>query len=357
MRWQRVFGIGAIVLWALAGAAASAGQGLVAGIYPGAARDRQAGDVTVQVYLTHASFKQVSTWYAGKVGAMTESAANSLGYADAGVGNPGRTVGEIGADVEAIRRGHVVMDQSTVVRSLKDMTATKDVGVVCEAMRRNTAKDGSADSAPVAPNEDTSGSADAQAAAMQRQLQQMQAKLDQANRQMLAETTPLDRKIGAMSDLFAGLRYEAMAGLHGHTKQDLLKVYARYKHLETSWYPTVKTANGPESYDRWLLARDRAKLKGEMHAGAAPAQAGAADMQSLSAKIQAAAAAGRMDEVQRLSAQMRQGMVGAQSNAHQGRAAQLKDRWDFWLAFLKDLDAHAYRTRIWINTQPSSWGY
>lgn len=357
MRGKGGWGVTGLVLWAFAATAAAAGQGLVAGVYPGAVRDKQAGDVTVRVYLTNAPLRQVSAWYAGKVGAMTKTGAESLGYGDQAGGNVGRAVGAVGADVETIRLGHVVMDQSMVVRSLKDMTATKDVGVVCEAMHLKAATDGAAQSSSASEGSSSGGAGDAQAQSMMQQLQQMQAKVNQANQQMLAQTSPVDRKIGAMSDLFDGLRYEAMAGLHGHTKQELLDVYAKYKHLETAWYPTVKTADGPESYDKWRLARARAELKGQVHAQAAPAQAGAVDMQALSARIQAAAAAGRMDEVQALSGQMQRAMQSQQGTAAQGGKSITKDRWSFWMGFLKDLDGHAYRTRIWINTQPKTWGY
>lgn len=357
MRWQRLLAVSGLLFGLLIGAAADAGQGLLAGIYPGAVRDKHAGDVTVRVYLTHAPFKRVCGWYARKVGAMTEKGADSLGFADKSSGNGGRTVGEVEPGVEMVRQGHVLMDQSTVVRSLKDMTATRDVGVVCEGLRRVSAANQAGGPQDTSEPGRSSGAEDAQAQAMMKQLQQMQAKLNEANQQMLAQTSPEDRKIEAMSDLFDGLRDEAMAGLHGHTKQDLLKLYAKYKHLETAWYPTVKTANGSESYDRWLLERDRAELKAQAQAGGAPARADASNMQALSARIQAAAAAGRMDEVQRLSMQMRRGMAGAQANASGTRQTAVKDQWLFWLDFLKDLDAHAYRTRIWVNTRPSSWGY
>lgn len=357
MKWRRRWRIDGLVLWAFAATAVAGGQGLVAGAYPGAVRDKQAGDVTVQVYLTNAPLKQVSAWYTRKVGAMTEKGAESIGYADAANGNAGRTVGEVDAGLGKTRLGHVVMDQSTVVRSLKDMTATKDVGVVCEAMHRSAEKRATAPSQATSGVGQTSGAGNAQAQAMMQQMQQFEAKVNQASQQMMAETTPEDRKIAAMSDLFDGLRNEADAGLHGHTKQELLQVYAKYKHLETAWYPTVKTANGPESYDRWLLKRDRAELKGEVHAAAAPASAGAGDMQALSAKIQAAAAAGRMDEVRALSARMQQAMHSQHAVAAQGSKAVFKDQWSFWMKFLKDLNAHAYRTRIWVNTQPKTWGY
>jgi len=349
-RGQRALLFGGLLLWAgLAGAAGA--KGLVAGIYPGAVVDKDAGDVTVRVYLSHDPLKQVAAWYAAKVGPMTVKGAGTV----ASGGNPGRTVGQTDANLDTRRLGHVVMDQSTVVRLLKDMTATKDIGVVCGALRREPAQR-QTDEPSDAPAQ-AAGGGDAKAQAMMQQIQQMQARVDAANQKMMAQISPDDRKAAAMSTLFDGLRSEATAGLHGHTKQELFAVYAKYKHLETSWYPTVKTPQGPESYDRWLLERDRAKLKGQVQAGSASAQGGAADMQALSAKIQAAAAAGRMDEVQRLSAQLQQGMQGARGGSAQAGAAMSKDHWDFWLAFLKDLDAHAYRTRIWVNTQPGSWRY
>lgn len=343
-------GLGTLVLFTLTGVAAAGSPGAIAPVYPGAVLDKQAGDVTVHVYLTKAPFKKVIAWYAAKVGGLNHDAGITLRSGDSTEQEAGRPIGMVDPAVEVRQVGRVTMNQSTVVRSLKDMTRTKDIGVLCEGMRHKPTGSGPAPAASAAPP----GGGQA---AMIKQLAAMQAQLQRANQQMVNSMSPADRKIAGMSDLFKGLRDEALAGQHGHNKQQLLEIYAKYKHLETDWYPTVKTPAGLQSYDRWLLARDEAKLRAGMHAGTAPAEAGAEDMQSLAARIQAAAAAGRMDEVRALSAQMQGGMA-AQKIKNQAAADMVtKDHWTFWMGFLKDLDTHAYRTRIWVNTAPKTWGY
>ncbi len=347
MKWKQRVGV--VVLLALAKAAA--GQGVIAPVYPGAVADNHAGDVTVRVYLTHAPLDQVEAWYAGKVGGLSHDAGVTLRSANSMEQEAGQPIGTVDPAVVVTQLGRVTMNQSTVVRSLKDMTRTKDIGVLCEGMHHKPADGGSAPAAGAAP------AGDGSQAEMMKQLAAMQAQLQRANQQLTGSMSPADRKIAAMSDLFKGLRVEALGGQHGHTKQQLLHVYAKYKHLETDWYPTVKTSSGLQSYDRWLLAKDEAKLKAGARAGTVPAETGAADMQALSARIQAAAAAGRMDEVQALSEQMQRGMAGQEVKNQAAAETATKDHWAFWMAYLKNLDAHAYRTRIWINTAPKTWGY
>lgn len=340
---------GVVMLLALT-APAARGAGALAPLYPGAVPDPHAGDVTVHVYLSHDAPAKVAAWYAKRVGALTAADGNTLWNTDSVRTLAARPLGAVDADVTVERLGRVTMDQSAVVRALKDMTMTKDIGVLCESMRRNPAQSADHDGSGQSVNAANGG-------AEMQQLERMQQQLAQANRQMLASISPEDRKIGRMSDLFEGLREEVNGGQHGHTKQDLIAVYAKYKHLEASWYPTVKTADGLESYDRWLLARDKARLNAKRHKATAPAVSASADMSTLAARIKAAAAAGRMDEVQALSAQMQGAMAAQQGVSDHAKTVVLADHWDYWMAFLKDLDAHAYRTRIWINTAPASWGY
>ncbi|MEJ2346413.1 MAG: hypothetical protein P8076_11050 [Gammaproteobacteria bacterium] len=339
----------AAVLLALL-APAARGAGPAAPLYPGTVPDSHAGDVTVRVYLSHDAPAKVTAWYAKRVGALTAADGNTLWNADSADTLSGRPLGAVDVDATVERVGRVTMDQSTVVRALKDMTMTKDIGVFCEFMVRKPAQAEQSGSSGQSANGESGG-------AGSQQLEQMRQQLAEANRQLLASVSPEDRKIGRMSDLFEGLREEVAGEQHGHTKQDLIAVYEKYKHLETAWYPTVKTADGLESYDRWLLARDKARLNAKRQKAAAPTVAASADMSALAARIQAAAAAGRMDEVRALGARMRGAMATQQGASNRAKAVVLADHWDYWLAFLKDLDAHAYRTRIWINTAPASWGY
>lgn len=337
--------LSALIVVAVFAAGGARAAPTVVPIYPGAVMDAHAGDVTVQVYLSQDPLKKVAAWYAAKVGSLTAAAGNTLWNADGLNSDTGRPLGATDPQVEAHRIGRVTMDQSAVVRSLKDMTMTKGVGVLCEGLQFLPVQNPSAESTPA-----SSG-----AAAPNRTLQQMgqmQQQLLQVNRKLVGSTSPQDRAIARMSDLFEGLKYEAMSGQHGHTKQQLLAVYARYKHLETDWYPTVKTADGVTSYDRWLLARQRAELSTPIaHGGQSM------DVSALAARVQAAAAAGDTRQLQALSHQMQAAMQAQQGTGSGTTGSILKDRWDFWLAFLKKLDAHAYRTRIRINTLPKTWGY
>lgn len=339
----------AAILLALAGAGSAYGGSMVAGPYPGAVPDRNAGNVTVRVYLSHAPLAKVAGWYAGKLGDLNKDAGNTLWNADGEAQSAGAPLGETNPQVEVRRLGRVTMGQAMVARSLKDMTLARDVGVFCEGIQRELAskeKAGGTDSMAVAGADKT-----------KQKLAQFQQQIQRLNQQLQAQTTPQDRAIAKMSELFEGLRNEAFGGSHGHTKAQLLAVYAKYKYLETAWYPTVKTAQGPESYDRWLLARKWAELKAERQKVSTPAAKSGADMSALAARIQAAAAAGRMDEVQALSGQMQRAMQGGQAaNARAGQVV-LKDHWSYWLAFFKKLASKAYRTRIWVNTSPQKWGY
>lgn len=217
------------------------------------------------------------------------------------------------------------------------MTRTKAIGVLCEGM--NVKPEGD-------KGDNGKDSADTTSAdpAMQR-LAKLQQQLLQAGQQMNMLLTPADRTTAQMDELFDVLKDEALSGRFGHTKKQLLEVYAKYKHLERDWYPAVKTDNSVTSYDRLQIA-------GERQASAKGAQEARGNMEALAARIQAALAAGRMDEVQALSAQMQKG-----ASQQGGSLPQNQDQWDHWLGVLKKLDAHAYSTRISINTQPKSWGY
>ena len=324
MKRYQVWGAALLLM---AATVANVYAGTIAPIYPGAVPDTVAGDVTARVYLSRAPLKTVVAWYGAKVGAMSRTAAGRLAQPQ----HIGEPLGTTDPKIEVNRMGRVLMDQSEVVRSLKDMTMTKDIGVLCQGMHINPPKTMDGDGAAQA-----TGGNDAVA----RQMAQMQQKL----LQMMPVKTPQDREIARMGDLFEVMRTEALGGRYGHTKQQLLAVYAKYKHLETAWYPSVKSGNGLIGYDRWLLARERQQ-------SARQNSAGSGDMQALAARMQAAAAAGRMDEMEALSQQAQQG--GSMSTT----STLFHDQWDHWLAILKKLDAHAYRTRIVINTQPKSWGY
>ncbi len=269
----------------------------------------------------------------------------------AGTRRPGIPVGAREPGIDVKDTGLVVMHQSAVARKIKDMTMTRDIGVLVQSMVR-AAPASSASKAPAPQPSAPQGGADA----MMRQLDQMNRQLQQAEGQMLSETSPADRRIAAMSDLFEGLREEVPMGRH--TKKELLAVYAKYRHLETAWYPTVKQADGSLiSYDRLLLKRYKDKLTAQVHGAAQAPLAAGRDLEALARRAQAAAAAGRMDELQTIGGRMQTTQEGATPGIKHLQDVETADRWAYWIGFLNKLDAHAYRTRIWINTKPGTWGF
>lgn len=138
------------------------------------------------------------------------------------------------------------------------------------------------------------------------QLDRMMAAQAAAQAKLLAEANAEAAEVGfkpgeleamnKMSALFEGLKQATFAP-YNHSRAEAIALYKRYRHLETDEYPYVKAeGKDPVPYDQWLLARDKAAFSGP------------------------------------------------------------GDHWNQWIGFLKDLDAHAYRTRIVIPVDPRSWG-
>lgn len=122
---------------------------------------------------------------------------------------------------------------------------------------------------------------------------QMQAQADEMAAEMGMKPGELEA-MNKMSDLFDGLK-DGTLPPYNHSRAELIALYKRYQYLETAEYPAAPDGSDGD-YDRWLLAKDKAGF---------------------------------------------------------GRDA---DHWNDWIGFLKQLDAHAYRTRIVIAVDPKSWG-
>lgn len=103
-------------------------------------------------------------------------------------------------------------------------------------------------------------------------------------------------EMGGMSDLFDGLKNEVY--MQRHSQKELIVVHNKYKFLDDSFYTLVKGQDGLVSYAQNLLKEYKDKL---------------------------------------------------------GSASAMSDQWNYWVGFLKKLSAHAYKTCIVINTQPSGW--
>ncbi|MGN6729575.1 MAG: hypothetical protein ACTHJG_07070 [Rhodanobacteraceae bacterium] len=136
-------------------------------------------------------------------------------------------------------------------------------------------------------------------------LDKMYAQLAAAQAQMDAQADEMSAEVGMkpgeleamnkMSDLFDGLKDGTLAP-YDHSRAELIALYKRYQYLETAEYPRAPDGS-QDDYDRWLLAKDKARFSRDA------------------------------------------------------------DHWNDWLGFLKQLDAHAYRTRIVIPVDPKSWGH
>jgi hypothetical protein len=66
--------------------------------------------------------------------------------------------------------------------------------------------------------------------------------------------------------------------------------------------------------------------------------------------------AGRRDEARTLAEQM--AAQAKRQNHGPGmrlEGGKVADDWDDWLALLEQIDQHAYRTRILIHRDPSTW--
>lgn len=134
-------------------------------------------------------------------------------------------------------------------------------------------------------------------------LDKMMAAQAEAEKQMQAQADEAAAELGMkpgeleamnkMSDLFDGLK-DGTLPPYNHSRAELIALYKRYQYLETAEYPRAPDG---KDYDRWLLAKDKALFT---------------------------------------------------------RAA---DHWNDWLGFIRQLDAHAYRTRIIIPVDPKSWGH
>lgn len=134
-------------------------------------------------------------------------------------------------------------------------------------------------------------------------LDKLAAQLAAAQAQMQAQADEMSAEVGMkpgeleamnkMSSLFDGLKDGTLAP-YNHSRAELIALYKHYEYLDLAEYPYVAGKDNL-TYDRWLLDRDKAAFAGP------------------------------------------------------------GDHWNDWLGFLKQLDAHAYRTRIIVPVDPKSW--
>jgi hypothetical protein len=156
------------------------------------------------------------------------------------------------------------------------------------------------------------------------------------------------------SDFFAPLRTLAMQ-LENRDWPQYNAVCERYHHLTWSmFFPTeqLDQRGRPMSMDQVLISRYR---PGGLET--APEVANASP-EELAARMQALAMSGRREEARALAeqlaaAQMSGGGIGGTGVRVQG--GKIADDWEEWVKLLEQIDGHAYRTRILIHTDPTTW--
>ena len=127
----------------------------------------------------------------------------------------------------------------------------------------------------------------------------------------------------------------------GREKADLDAACEQYGHLATAVYMSSGQLddNGREMDQGQVIEkRLTAKVRGEIDTDVA-------DQQTIALRIQEAMAKGDMQEVQRL----------AQSMNVASRKTGTQDNWGDAMDALVRMDAIDYRTRIIVNTHPSTW--
>ena len=325
-------------------------KGLLSQVYPGVVEDKNNGDATVHVFLSRDPLAKVQAWYGTKKGGLTQNAGIELANADGALSRDIAPIGAIVPGVKAVAVGQQIMDSTKVAWCLKDITLAKAVGVLLQSLELD-----SSDGGDFQPG--VSGQIDSSTAA-QLGIEKLRQHAAAVNDQMTKSLSPEDRTIGRMSYLFDGFKQGYYHGGGRHSKQDLVNLYKKYSYLERSYFPTMKMSDGKlTSYDAWLMDKYKSRFGKEMKKAGAPAMANHQDLAEIGRRMQEAAQAGRMDELQALQQQMLSVMHGGQKASRNVEKAVNQDHWDDWLAFLNDLDDHAYRTRIWINTEPKSWGF
>ena len=256
---------------------------LLAPPYPGSISSPLRSNKTQSVFLSKKPIKEIKSFYESKIGTLTkkDKLIQSLFLVELG-------------NTPVVSYGKTIMTSNEISRQegYPDPDA-KDIGVLLIKKVEQSQNQSTSNSASTNLNlpSGMAGLSDS----MQKKLEQINKQLMKANGQISYSKT--DAEINQMSDLFGGLRNEVYA--QRHTKKELLKVYSKYKFLDTSFYTLKKDADGNYiNYADQLLKQYKSKLS--------------------SAKM-------------------------------------VKDNWNYWIGFLKNLTKQAYKTCIVINTKPGSW--
>lgn len=293
---------------------------LLAPPYPGAVPDTADTNIYHATFLTRDPVEKVLAFYQPKVGTLHDAMDYSI------EDNNGKWL-MCPMNNTTICLGKILMKQGLVAGYLRDVTLAYDAGV--KLMARRSAGEVARLEAAVASQQDT------ESARQIAELQAAQAKLlEEANELLrsIGEDPVKTQKIGRMSSLFEGLRQEVLT--RRHSQDELLAVHDKYQHLDAAVFPHVREGQKLVSYDQWLLARKNETLRAQPMTDK--------DREQAAKKLEALYMAGKVEEAMKLSEEL---VAGTST-----------DYWNDWLDFLKDLDTHAYKTRIVIDVDPRSWG-
>lgn len=323
-------------------------------VYPGAvldtvanAQESAAKKHALKVYLSRDSLQKVRDWYQPRLARQSVAGCTFK--------DPQRGCGAFKEECESpTGNGGLVKCSDKIVLKWNyippggSMVDAFNAGVQLEGWRKP----------PKAPAEVTpapqrmTGQAAQTMAQIDAISKQMQAASQQEMQQLNAESQALGMnavRLASIPDMpFGGLKQEVIAGRH--TQKELDAVYSKYRWLETAFYPMQKTAQGSESYERWLVEKTRARIQAPQVAMGKASKEFGEGAAAVGARIQQLIAAGRTKEAQQLAQQLGAAVQSGQPIGNAYTAEQHKDHWNQWAAVIKQLAAHAYKTKIIIDT-------
>lgn len=351
--------------WALAALALGiSGQALAGAVpvYPGAAFDAvgsatgsHASGHALKVYLSGDSLQRVRAWYRARL-AKQSVAGCTFRNPREGCGafkQRCESVAEVGRWARC--RDEMVLKWNYIPPG-GSMVDAFNAGVHLAGWRRLPGKpaDGSVPAQKPQPlagrAAETMARLDALSAHLQGATGQAMQQLDAEGKQVgLTDTAGF----AGIPDLpFKGLKEEVLAGRH--SQQELEALYEGYRWLPMAFYPMKRTANGVEDYAHWLVARTEARIHARQRAAVAAAGRRGEDSAQTEARIeqrmQQLIQHGRMGEARKLAERMASAIQGSRPGDAVAMQLRSRDHWQEWVTVLKRLAAHAYKTKIVIDT-------
>ncbi|GEM_PF-6937447 len=353
----------AMLRWVLAGPALGlSGQALAGAvpIYPGAALDPVASaqeshlrEHAVKVYISHDSLQQVRAWYQPRL-AKQSIAGCTFKDPKEGCGAFKQTCESIAMAGRWVQCTDGIVLKWNYIPPGGSMVDAFNAGVHLVGWRipPKSKKPAAAHATPQKPQRLTGRAAETMA-----QLDAMSAQLQAATKQAMQQADAEGKSLGLTDTVrfagipdmpFKGLKDEVLAGRH--RQQELEALYRKYRWLTAAFYPMKRTVNGVEDYAHWLIARTEARIHKPQQAAIEAAGQHGEDPAQAQARMQQLIRQGRMDEARKLGEQMAVAMQGAERSGNVVTQLQSRDHWQEWVAVIKKLAAHAYKTKIIIDT-------